>query len=118
LTVVIDNVRNSNGVVGALLFESAEGWPESVHAAVRRKAVPAQPGRATLTFDALPPGTYAVVVLHDENENMKLDRNVFGKPREGWGMSNNPKAHFSAPPFRASTIELRRDTRIEVRLNY
>lgn len=38
-------------------------------------------------------------MLHDEKENMKLDRNFLGVPREGWRMSNNPKAHGKAPAF-------------------
>jgi len=41
----------------------------------------------------LPAGEYAVVVLHDENLNKQLDRNWLGKPKEQWGMSNNP--HFT-----------------------
>jgi uncharacterized protein (DUF2141 family) len=89
-----------------------------VASAVRKTSVPAHRGLATLTFAHLPLGSYAIVVLHDENENMKLDRNAFGKPKEGWGMSNNPKAHMAAPPFAAARFTLRNNAKIAVHLRY
>ena len=99
LTIVVDGVRNSAGVGGALVFKSDRGWPEDVSAAVSRKAVSAREGATTIKIGGLRPGDYGVVVLHDENENQALDRNWFGKPTEQWGMSNNPDYFLSAPSF-------------------
>jgi uncharacterized protein (DUF2141 family) len=39
----------------------------------------------------LPPGQYAVQVMHDENDNGKFDTNFVGLPIEGYGFSNNPQ---------------------------
>ena len=117
LVIVVEGVRNSRGVIGALLFTSSRGWPEDVAAAVRARAVPSHPGTTTLAFDGLSHIPYAAVVLHDENENKKLDR-LFGVPREGWGMSNNPKPHAAAPAFGRARFVLRRNTRIRIHLNY
>jgi len=118
LTLVAEGVRNSRGVIGVLIFRSSRGWPEVFEAALRAKATPAQSGSTTLTFEDLGPGAYAVVLLHDENENKKLDKNFFGVPREGWGMSNNPKAHAAAPSFGRARFILERDTLLRIRLNY
>jgi uncharacterized protein (DUF2141 family) len=117
LTVAIDGVANSKGVVGVLVFNSARGWPEHVSAAFRSKAVAAHEGRTELTITGLPTGDYAVVVLHDENENKKLDRNWLGKPTEQWGMSNNPEYFLSAPSFEESRFRLGSDERIHVKLH-
>lgn len=117
LTLVVEGVRNSRGVVGALIFGSAQGWPENSGAAVAQESRPAQPGTDVLVFE-LPPGTYAAVVLHDENSDRKLERNRFGLPKEGWGMSNNPKAHLSAPSFERARFTLQGDTELRIRLNY
>lgn len=118
LGITVEGVRNSRGVIGVLIFRSARGWPEDAGAAFRSQAVPARPGAVVLTFEDLPPGIYAAVVLHDENENKKLDRNFFGMPREGWGMSNNPKAHGAAPAFDRARFLLQRDTSLRIDLNY
>ena len=51
-----------------------------------------------LTLGPVRPGTYALLVVHDENGNGKLDM-IMGIPREGFGFSNNPKIHMRAPRF-------------------
>jgi uncharacterized protein (DUF2141 family) len=118
LTIAAEGVRNSRGVIGVLIFTSARGWPEDFGAAFRSEAMPAHPGTVVLAFKDLPPGAYAAVVLHDENENRKLDRNFLGIPREGWGMSNNPKARGAAPSFDRARFSLERDTTLTIDLNY
>src|SRR5262245_66614833 len=97
LTIAVDGVANSKGMVGVLVFNSPAGWPEHVSAALRSKAVAPQEGLTELAITGLPTGDYAVVVLHDENKNKKLDRDWLGKPTEQWGMSNNPEYFLSAP---------------------
>ena len=116
LTVVVEGMRNAKGVIGVLVFESARGWPEDTSAAFRRAAVPAGQGSTTVLIPNLPSGDYGVVVLHDENKNMKLDRNWAGRPKEQWGMSNNPPAHSSAPRFDRARFSLRGDTQIRIQL--
>lgn len=118
LTIVVENVRNDKGVVGVLVFKSAQGWPEEFGSALLRKAVPAKTGAVTLWFEDVPAGSYAAVVLHDENENKKMERNWFGKPKEGWGMSNNPDALVSAPSFKAAQFRLTGSTKLVIRLRY
>ncbi len=81
-------------------------------------AVPASEGDVVVKFEEVPPGRYGVVVLHDENENRRLDKSFFGVPKEGWGMSNNPKPRFSAPRFEAAAVALGCDDRVEIRLRY
>lgn len=111
-------VQDAAGKVGLLIFSSDEGWPNEFESAFRRQAIEAQPGDVELTFDDLPPGRYGVVALHDENENRKLDRNLFGIPKEGWGMSNNPEPKFSAPKFEKAAFEPACPDDIEIRLRY
>jgi len=117
LTVAVEGVSNSKGVVGVLVFNSAAGWPEEFSAALRAKSAPAHPGVTEITIPGLPAGDYAVVVLHDENENKKLDRGPLGIPIEQWGMSNNPSYSLSAPSFHSARFRLENDERISVRLH-
>jgi uncharacterized protein (DUF2141 family) len=61
----------------------------------------------TVTWEDIPPGVYGVVALHDENSNRKLDRNIFGVPKEGFGFANNPHVGLSAPPFEQALLRVR-----------
>lgn len=44
-------------------------------------------GDMVLTIPDVPPGDYAVMVLHDENSDFQMEREPNGKPKEGWAMS-------------------------------
>jgi uncharacterized protein (DUF2141 family) len=117
LTVEVENVRNAQGVVGVLVFNTAQGWPEKFSAALRAEARAAHTGVVEITMPDLPAGDYAVVALHDENTNKQLDRNWLGVPVEQWGMSNNPPYRFAAPSFEAARFRLEQDLRIRVILH-
>lgn len=46
-------------------------------------------GKVTFTFKNVPPGTYAIMALHDANENNRMDFEASGMPKESYGMSGN-----------------------------
>lgn len=114
LIILVDSVSNTNGVVGVLVFNSSRGWPNDNTRAFRAVAVPARRGSITIRIHDLPAGVYAVVVLHDENENRRLDRTWVGLPKEQWGMSNNPPVHFSAPSFKQARFIFSQDEKIHI----
>jgi len=58
--------------------------------------------QARRDFEDIPPGKYAMAVIHDENMNGKLDTNWMGVPTEDCGFSNNATGVLGAPPFSAA----------------
>ena len=116
LTIQVENVNQDGGNIGVLVFNSTRGWPEDRFAALKDIVVPAHPGTVTVLVPGLPPGDYAVALVHDVNRNHKVDKNIFGKPKEQWGMSNNPHATLHAPSFDTARIHVQKDMEIHVRL--
>lgn len=108
LRIHVDGLRDSKGVVGTVLFKSPAGWPENIHKAYRTGPTPiAQDARdATVVWNNLPSGDYAVAAIHDENKNAHLDRNMIGIPKEGFGFANNPRIMLSAPAFNAAKVHV------------
>jgi len=108
LRIHVDGLRNSNGVVGSILFKSPDGWPEDKNKSFRHGPTPIPPNarQALVTWENLPPGDYGVAVIHDENRNARLDRNFIGIPKEGFGFANNPHVGLSAPPFSAAIVHV------------
>jgi uncharacterized protein (DUF2141 family) len=100
IMVRISKLRNTNGQLAAALFSTREGFPGKSAKALAKKFLPANDPKCEVVFDAVPYGSYAVSVYHDENSNGKLDT-VFliGMPKEGVGCSNNPKSSFGPPSF-------------------
>jgi len=98
--VKILNIRNSTGTVACALFESPDGFPDDyLRSATNVMVIKIRKAQARCDFEDIPPGTYAMAVVHDENMNGKLDTNWVGIPTEGYGFSNNAKAVLSAPSF-------------------
>jgi uncharacterized protein (DUF2141 family) len=120
LRIHVDGLRNSTGVVGAVIFSSPDGWPEDTSKSLHHWPTPIMPGAREATPEwNLPPGNYGVAVIHDENKNHKLDRNFLGIPKEGFGFANNPHVGLSAPPFNAAVVHVTCPvTEINIHLQY
>ena len=72
----------------------------------------------TLEFivDQLDPGTYALVVFEDLNENGLLDRNKLGIPQEPFGFSKAKMGLFGPPSFAKASFAFPQENAIEVQL--
>ena len=101
LTVSITNIRTDKGSVLISVMNSDAAWNNEEKPVARQKV--AATGKDTVLHFTLPAGSYAVQVMHDENDNGKLDTNFMGIPPEGYGFSNNPqvmrKAYYSESKF-------------------
>ena len=103
--VRILDIRNSTGAVACALFESPEGFPTKyLHFATNIMVIKIREKQARCDFEDIPPGTYALAVVHDENMNGKLDTKWLGIPTEGYGFSNDAKALLGAPSFSAASF--------------
>lgn len=117
LTVAVQEVRGGEGQVKLMLFEREEGFRKEDKAR-QVLALPAAAGSVSGVFRDLPPGRYAVIAYHDENGNGKLDLRFGMFPKEGYGLSNNPK--LSGPPkYKDAAFEVSQaGNRIAIQLGY
>jgi len=101
LIVTISDIRAAKGTIMVAVEKSDAGWNDQEKPVAAQK-IAASGKEVVLKFD-LPAGEYAVQVLHDENDNGKLDTNFMGMPVEGYGFSNNPqvmrRANFDEAKF-------------------
>jgi uncharacterized protein (DUF2141 family) len=73
-------------------------------------------GKAIFTFSDLKPGEYALVALHDKNDNKRMDFEPTGMPKEAFGISNN--VMLMGPPqwneakFELGTTPIEMDIRL------
>lgn len=103
--VKILNIRNSTGTVACALFESPVGFPiEVLSSATNVMVMKIRKTQAGCDFEDIPPGTYAIAVIHDENMNGKLETNWLGIPTEGYGFSNDAKGMIGVPSFSAASF--------------
>lgn len=115
LTVKVSDVRSDKGLIKLAVFDSAEGW-NGKSKAVAGQGAAAHEGSLSFHFKDLAPGTYAISVMHDENNNDTLDSNFMGMPIEGYGFSNDPQVMRKATFEEASFTVDAKDTTIELHL--
>ena len=102
LTVTVDNVLNTNGQVIFALHTSDTFMKGP---GIQNESVGISGKSVTVTFKDVKPGTYAIMVLHDENSNYRMDYELTGMPKEAYGMSNNSMT-LGPPRFEDARFEM------------
>ncbi len=99
LKVTITNLRNNNGHVLISIFKDGVGYPDKPEISFKRTKLSISNKTASFDFTGLPTGNYAIAILHDENDDMKMNTNFLGLPKEGYGFSNNVMGAFGPPVY-------------------
>ncbi|WP_439100212.1 DUF2141 domain-containing protein [Congregibacter sp.] len=115
LIVDVVGIERMGGAMMVAVFNSPEGWEDSLGPVATAKDSVAGP-KVRLVFQDLAPGPYAVKLYHDENANGELDTNMLGIPSEGYGFSNY-KRMLGEPDFEESMFMVDGETTIEITLN-
>src|SRR5579859_4764788 len=105
LLVRVVGLRNNQGDVRCTLFSSAEDFPTNSDLLATTVTAPIAERTALCEFSAIAPGTYAVVLFHDENSDGKFNRDWLGMPKEGYGFSNDAPTRWHAPRFDAASFQ-------------
>jgi len=119
LVVDVSGLRNSKGILQVALYNKEGSIPDEHYRnyfRLVRKEI--NEGSAKLIFTDLPKGKYAVNVLHDENNNGKIDKGLI-LPEEGIGFSNYQSIGLrNKPSFEKASFDLFADKSIIVKIIY
>ena len=119
LTVEVENLRNSKGIVQITLYNKDGSIPDEQyknHFKMGKASI--INGKSQCTFSNLPKGNYAVNILHDENSNGKIDKGLI-LPKEGIGFSNYSSIGLTnRPNFKKASFELNQNKTIKVKVIY
>ena len=119
LTVEVNNLRNTDGVVVFALYNRDDAFPDEHYEKYYRKLQgKIIEGSSEVSFEDLPEGKYAVNVLHDEDNDGKIKKGVM-LPKEGIGFSNYQSIGlFNRPTFNKASFQLQGDKEIVVNIIY
>jgi uncharacterized protein (DUF2141 family) len=111
LDIEITGIRNNTGNIMLQLFDGNEK-------VIAQEISPIKDMKCSFTIKDLKQGKYAVRYFHDENLNGNLEKNLVGKPTEGYGFSNNVVGKYSMPPFEKWLFELTGDKKMVLKPTY
>ena len=119
LNVKVDNLKNKKGDLIVLLYNKVGSIPdEKLTKFFKKKTIPLNSTSAEVTFDDLSKGDYAVVVVHDENKDHKIDKGLF-LPKEGVGFSNFKSiSPLNKPNFKRASFLLDKDLTKQIKVIY
>lgn len=103
VVVEITNLEPREGKILLSVYDNEEGFPGDEDKAIKKLIIPAN-DEPCIAEIVLPPGTYAISVAHDINDNMAVDTNWLGIPKEPLGMSNYPE--MARPKFDKAKFDL------------
>ncbi|NNC69656.1 MAG: DUF2141 domain-containing protein [Flavobacteriaceae bacterium] len=86
IEAVVTNVLKKGGEVIFALYDSESNF--LMRKPIATKKVEPADSEASVIFENITPGTYALVALHDMNGNEQMDFDN-GMPKEDYGSSNN-----------------------------
>ena len=109
LSVAVDGVRNERGSVRCGLYSSPDGFRDPGAKCAARWRTSRMDGRPACSTE-FRPGTYAVAVFHAEHNEAQIETGLFGKPKQGYGFSNNPSSMFGPPNFSSAAFEYKAET--------
>lgn len=116
LDVAVSGADPATGTIEISVFASAEEFLKD--SKFQKQCKPSEEGSCSVNFLMSIPGDYAVVVVHDANDNQKLDNGFLGFGAESFAYSNdasNPL--FGRANFDDAKIAVSGDTRIEIVLD-
>ena len=105
LKIEINDLKNNKGHL-LLEFSDAE---ENVIKEITQKV---ENYSCIILIDGLKPGNYSFKYFHDENDNKKMDTNIIGMPKEGFGFSNNATGTFGPPKHEKTIFAFKGDTAV------
>lgn len=104
--IELTNLRSTEGKILASIYDDPRSFPKT-HDMKEQKILTHIPGeKMIIHFDDLPPGTYAIAIMHDENGDEKMNFSLLGFPKEGYCFTNNVRPKFRKPTFDESKFEL------------
>lgn len=118
LIVTVSGINSDQGTIKIGLYNKQAGFMDVKHV-LHGLNKPAKKGSVTGKFNDLPFGGYAISVLHDENNNGRMDKNFFGMPKEGYAFSRNVRPRLSAPSFKQTRIQMNGESKsIQIKMRY
>lgn len=99
VSLTVTGMRSKKGDLCVSVFKDNQSFKDNKPSTRLKFAKSAAQGGNMRINLTLPPGTYGIAMLDDENGNGKMDNNMVGMPKEGFGFSNFYLSGLSRPSF-------------------
>jgi len=105
---------NNEGTAMIALYNSEENFLEKRY---KGQLSSIDENKSVATFTDIPDGVYAISVVHDEDNNGKLNMMMGFYPSEATGSSNDAPARFGPPIWEDAKFEVKQGEVLKMNIN-
>jgi uncharacterized protein (DUF2141 family) len=117
VVVEVSGLRSAKGQVLVALHDNRWAFPSRWERAVASTSIAAQEGMVTATLRLPRAGRFALIVVHDEDGDGRMQKSALGLPREGYATGRNA-TELEFPFFEPALRDWAMGTRVGVRVLY
>jgi len=118
IRIIITDVKKSAGLITADLYPNKQDGFLKGTGRLKRATYAAKSPTTSFCMAAPEAGDFSISIFQDKNANGIFDKGAFGIPVEPWGLSNDPKVRFSAPPIEKTLFPVDQSgAKVKIKLN-
>jgi uncharacterized protein (DUF2141 family) len=117
VAVEISGLRSNKGSILVALHDNRTSFPSDWGKAVVSARAPAAEGKASISLELPRAGRFALIVVHDEDGDGRMTKNLIGFPREGYATGRNASS-LEFPTFDPALRDWRSGTVVAVKVLY
>lgn len=103
--ITVRNVKSNEGIITVDLHDDPDRWLKK-GGRIDRVRVPAVEGETKICVPVERAGTYAFALYHDEDHNLKLNKNWIGLPSEPFSVSNDAPIRMGPPSYKDASFQV------------
>lgn len=114
IPIVVKNIKNSKGRLSIGVFKDATSFEEEKPykiILVSKKDLVNGTLKTAIEIEA---GVYGLSILDDENSDYKMEYNMIGMPKEGFGFSNYYHSGFTKPNFKQFLVVINPSLKVPI----
>ncbi len=109
LIIEIQNIQKQSGSIHVALYDDSDDFPKEQGKKLGlKKKINEVLEQGGIIIKNLSPGSYAIAIYHDENDNNRFDK-LLSIPLEKYGFSNDAPVFFGPPSFSDASFELNKN---------
>lgn len=114
IPIVVKNIKNSKGRLSIGVFKDATSFEEEKPYKIILVSKKDLVNGTLKSFIEIESGVYGLSILDDENSDYKMEYNMIGMPKEGFGFSNYYHSGFTKPNFKQFLVVINPSLKVPI----
>jgi uncharacterized protein (DUF2141 family) len=117
IPIIVKNIKNAKGRLSIGVFKDASTFEQEKPYKIILIPKKEQVNGTLKSSIEMESGIYGLSILDDENSDYKMEYNMIGMPKEGFGFSNYYHTGFTKPNFKQFLVVINQSQKSPITFN-